>query len=263
MLSPDPPPNLDHLFTHYVDARAADFVRPADTERPTWAIYQEARYLGTVHAQISDVERHWHVQSLREQYRALDDAVRALRRPAATWKADRARARSWAHRVLNDPHLIVLDTQTTSLADPWAVQIALTDSRGRVLFNEHLNPRADITPAATALHGITQQEAVTAPLFSQFVPHLAQLLHGRRCLTYNAAFDYNVLERELHRHFHNAAQARMWLARSTWVDAMRPYAAWKGLWSARRNGYRLQRLGSSYDAATNCRLLLTALEQVG
>ncbi len=47
-----------------------------------------------------------------------------------------------------------------------------------------------------------------------------------------------------------------------WVDAMRPYATWKGLWSACRHSYRYQPLGSSYEAVTNCRLLLTTLEQV-
>ncbi|MER6442190.1 3'-5' exonuclease [Streptomyces sp. NPDC001185] len=261
MPSPDLPPNLDHLFTHRVDTRAVDFVRPADTDRPTWAVYQEARYLGTVHAQVSGAKRHWHVQSLREQHRDLDDAIRALRRPA-TWQVDQARARRWARDILDDPHMIVLDTQTTSLSDPWAVQIALTDHCGRVLFNEHLNPLADITPAATALHGTTPQKATTAASFSAFVPHLAHLLHGRRCLTYNAPFDYSVLERELHRHFRSPIRAQAWLRKSTWVDAMRPYAAWKGLWSARRGSYRYQQLGSSYDAATNCQLLLTTLEQL-
>ncbi|MFE4698724.1 exonuclease domain-containing protein [Streptomyces sp. NPDC056738] len=260
MMSPDLL-KLDHLFTHHVDTRAVDFVRPADTDRPTWAVYEEARYLGTVHAQHSGSDCHWHVQRLREQHCDLDDAIRVLRRPP-TWQADQSRVHRWACGILNDPHMIVLDTQTTSLTDPWAVQIALTDHRGRVLFNERLNPFAEITPAATALHGITPEKATAAAPFSAFVPRLTRLLHGRRCLTYNAPFDCKVLERELHRHFGSAARARHWMTKCTWIDAMRPYAIWKGLWSAHRGGYRYQRLGSSYDAATNCRLLLTTLEQI-
>ncbi|MEU1408763.1 exonuclease domain-containing protein [Streptomyces sp. NPDC005728] len=152
--------------------------------------------------------------------------------------------------------------QTTTLTDAWAVQIGLTDRHGNVLFNEHLNPLADIAPAATALHGITPQQAATAPPFAAFVPHLAQLLYRRRCLTYNAAFDRTVLERELYRYFRSTTQAQAWLGQCTWVDAMRPYAAWKGLWSAHHHSYRYQPLGSSYEAVTNCRLLLTTLEQV-
>ncbi|MEU9546208.1 3'-5' exonuclease [Streptomyces mirabilis] len=260
MPSPDLPLKLDHLFTHHVDTRPVDFVRPGDTDRPTWAVYEDTRYLGTVHARF-DSGHHWHVQSLREQHRDLDDAIRALRRPA-TWRADQARVRRWAHGILSDPRLVVLDVQTTTLTDPWAVQIGLTDRHGVLLFNEHLNPLAHIAPAATALHGITQQEAATSAPFAAIVPRLAQLLHGRRCLTYNAAFDRRVLERELHRHFRSSTRARDWLRQCTWVDAMRPYAAWKGLWSAHRRCYRYQPLGSTYEAVTNCRLLLTTLEQV-
>ncbi|MFI9772470.1 3'-5' exonuclease [Streptomyces sp. NPDC052415] len=260
MPSPDRPLHLDHLFTRTIDTRAVQFVRPGDTDRPTWAAYEDTRYLGTVHAQL-DAGQHWHVQSLRENHRHLDDAVRALRRPAS-WRADHERVRWWARSILTDPHLVVLDVQTTSLTDPWAVQIGLTDRHGNVLFDQRLNPLAGITPAAAALHGVTHQLAATAPPFAAVVPSLTPLLHGRRCLTYNAAFDRGVLERELHRYFRSAPQARAWLRRSAWVDAMRPYAAWRGLWSARRNSYRYQRLGSSYEAVTNCRLLLSTLEQI-
>ncbi|MFG2794020.1 exonuclease domain-containing protein [Streptomyces sp. NPDC048419] len=260
MPSPDLPLHPSHLFTRTVDARAAHFVRPGDTDRPTWAVYEDTCYLGTVHAQF-DSGRHWHVQSLKEQHLRLDDAVRALRRPA-TWPADHERVGRWARNVLADPRLVVLDVQTTTLTEPWAVQIGLTDRHGNVLFNEHLNPLADVAPAATALHGITQQRAAAAPPFAAFVPHLAQLMHGRRCLTYNAAFDRRVLERELHRYFRCTTRARAWLGKSTWADAMGPYATWKGLWSARHRSYRCQPLGSSYEAVTNCRLLLTTLEQV-
>ncbi|GAA4339778.1 hypothetical protein GCM10023086_75020 [Streptomyces venetus] len=260
MPSPDLPLQLSHFFTRTVDTRAVHFVRPGDTDRPTWAVYEGTRYLDTVHAQF-DTGRHWHVQSLREQHPRLDDAIRAMRRPAS-WRAEHERVRRWARSILTDPHLVVLDVQTTTLTDPWAVQISLTDRHGNVLFNEHLNPLADIAPAATALHGITPQQAATAPPFAVFVSRLAQLLHHRRCLTYNAAFDRAVLERELHRYFRSTARAHAWLGQCTLVDAMQPYAAWKGLWSAHHHSYRYQPLGSSYEAVTNCRLLLTKLEQV-
>ncbi|MEW2161155.1 3'-5' exonuclease [Streptomyces sp. NPDC007189] len=201
------------------------------------------------------------MQSLREEHFRLDDAIRAMRRPAS-WRARHERVRQWAHGILTDPRLVVLDVQTTALTDPWAVQIGLTDRHGNVLFDEHLNPLADIAPAATALHGITTQQVATAPPFAVFVPLLAQLLYRRRCLTYNMAFDRGVLERELYRYFGSTVQARSWLGQCIWVDAIRPYAAWKGLWSAHHHSYRYQPLGSSYEAVTNCRLLLSTLEQV-
>ncbi|MDI3101830.1 3'-5' exonuclease [Streptomyces sp. AN-3] len=261
MPSPDLPLQLDHLFTRTIDTQDVHFVRPDDTERPTWAVYEDTRYLGTVHAQY-DTGRHWHVQSLREQHVRLDDAIRAMRRPAS-WHADHEHVRRWARRILTDRRLVVLDVQTTALTDPWAVQVSLTDAHGNVLLNEHLNPLADISPAATALHGITRRQAAQAPTFAVLIPRLAKLLHGRRCLTYNATFDRTVLQRELHRHFHSSARAADWLGRCTFVDAMQPYAAWKGLWSTHHRSYRYQPLGSSYEAVSNCRLLLTTLKQVG
>ncbi|MCL7430358.1 3'-5' exonuclease [Streptomyces sp. YS415] len=211
--------------------------------------------------QARDADGRWHVQSLREQHLRLDDAIRALHRPVS-WPIEQERVRRWARGILSDPELVVLDVQTTAPHNPWAVQIAMTDRFGDVLFNEHLNPFAAIAPTATALHGITPGQAAAAPAFSAFVPRLSRLLNGRRCLAYNASFDRGVLERELRRHFRNTTRAQTWLGNCTWVDAMRPYAAWKGLWSAHRCSYRYQALGSSYEAVKNCRLLLTTVRQI-
>ncbi|MFF3918383.1 hypothetical protein ACFYZB_33780 [Streptomyces sp. NPDC001852] len=43
---------------------------------------------------------------------------------------------------------------------------------------------------------------------------------------------------------------------------MAPYAAWKGLWSARHCSYRYQPLDGIYDAVTNCRRLLTTMHRM-
>lgn len=251
----------DDLFTRTVDERPVRLVRPIDTDRPSWAAYDDGRYLGTLHAQ-TDLEATWYVQSTRERHLRLDDAVRALRRPQ-TWLEERERVRRWARTCLNDPQLLVLDVQTTGLGDAWAVQIGLTDRHGTTLVDEVIDPLHDIDPAASALHGITGNQTSSAPTFSALVPELTHLMTGRRCLTYNAAFDRGVLERELSRHFHNTARTQTWLARCTWTDALQPYATWTGLWSAHRRSYRYQPLGSAYEAIANCQLLLATLEQIG
>lgn len=260
-MSQDPQLPQDDLFTHTVDERPVRLVRPIDTDRPSWAAYENDRYLGTLHAQ-ADLDTTWHVQSTRERHHCLDDAVRALRRPQ-TWLEERERVRRWARTCLNDPQLLVLDVQTTGLGDAWAVQIGLTDRGGTTLVDEVINPLNDIDPAASELHGITGDRIFSAPRFSALVPDLTCLMAGRRCLTYNAAFDRGVLERELCRHFHSTAQAQTWLARCIWTDALQPYATWKGLWAAHRHSYRYQPLGSTFEAIANCHLLLNTLEQIG
>ncbi|MFJ7258325.1 3'-5' exonuclease [Streptomyces sp. NPDC098085] len=200
----------------------------------------------------------WHVQSLNERYLSLDDAVRALRRPAS-WAADRERVRRWARGILRDPHLLALDVQTTGLHTAWAVQIGVIDRDGNTLFDELVNPLADITPEASSLHGITAPGLSTAPTFSTLIPDLVSVMDGRRCVAFNAEFDRGVLQREAHRHYQNPARAEAWLRRCTWEDAMAPYAAWKGQWSARHRAYRYQPLGGTYDAVANCRRLLTTM----
>ncbi|WP_406482737.1 exonuclease domain-containing protein [Streptomyces sp. NBC_01615] len=119
-----------------------------------------------------------------------------------------------------------------------------------------------MAPDAIALHGITAERTSTSPTFGTLLPELTQLLHGRRCIIYNAGFDCGVLERELSRHFRDTTRARAWLANCAWEDAMRPDAVWKGLWSAHRHTYRYPALGGGYEAIANCRLLLTTLEEM-
>ncbi|GGZ21841.1 hypothetical protein GCM10010300_76940 [Streptomyces olivaceoviridis] len=256
---PDPHRFAD-LFTTTIDAAPVHFVRPSDTNRPSWVAYEDAHYLGTLHARV-DTDGTWCIQATQEQHERLDDAVRALRRPP-TWSDDREQVRQWARSALGDPQLLILDLQTSGLADPWAVQIGLTDRHGTALIDETINPLAEIDPTASVLHGMTADTLATAPPFSALLPDLGRVLHGRRCLMYNAAFDQGVLRRELQRHYRDPEKATAWLDRATWEDAMRPYATWIGLWAAHRHGYRYQPLGSTYNAIANCRRLLATLARM-
>ncbi|MFK4071880.1 exonuclease domain-containing protein [Streptomyces sp. NPDC029674] len=203
----------------------------------------------------------WHIQSLGERHRDLDDAVRALRRPA-TWLSDRQRVQRWAHHLLSDPSVVVLDVQTTGLEQAWAVQIGVTDRDGTVLLDEQVNPLGDITSAATSLHGLSRDLLVEAPTFATLLPDLGRLLAGHRCLAYNAEFDRGVLEREVQRLPTRMRGAAPLLDSCVWEDAMVPYAAWTGLWSAGRRAYRYQSLGGAYDAVDNCRRLLTTVKRM-
>ncbi|MGA4953724.1 exonuclease domain-containing protein [Streptomyces lydicamycinicus] len=249
---------MQHLFHRTIDATSVLFVRPSDTERPTWVAYQQHEYLGTLHAQ-PDVDEKWHLQGTRERHQRLDDAIRALRRPPS-WARDCELARRWARTLLDDPQLLILDIQTTDLHDARAVQIGVIDRAERIIVNELINPQAPIAPAATALHGITQSKVASAPTFAELQPRLKQALQGRRCLAYNLDFDKDVIERELRRV--GAPPTHQWLARTRWEDAMHPYATWKGLWATHRRGYRFQRLNGSYDAVKNCQAALQTVRRV-
>lgn len=255
------PDNTDHIFVRVIDEVPVRFVRPDDTELPTWVAYtpDEPLPLGVVHAR--DTDGLWHVQSICERHHRLDDAVRALRRPQ-TWTREREQSRRWADQMLRDPDLVVFDVQTTGLGEAWAVQIAVLDRNQHVLLNEQLNPLAAITEEAAALHGITAKDVATAPTFDTLLPKLTQVLHGRRCLAYNLPFDQGVVERELRRHDPSPRFVQKWISASHWEDAIPPYAVWKGYWLANQRAYRYPRLSFAYEAVTNCHTLLAVLEEV-
>lgn len=258
----DPDPTVwQDLFTRDVDERAVQFVLPADTDRPTWAVYEGGSYLGTVNAEASSSGPLWRVQSSREAHRDLDDAVRALRRPAS-WPREREQVGRWARRLLDDDSLIALDVETTGLENAFAVQIAAVTRDGTVLLNDYVDPLTVIEPAAIAVHGITPQHLTSAAPFARLLLALADILHGRTVLSYNMPFDRGVLERELVRHHGTTAAAGRWLARCRWEDAMVPFSLWKGLWSVKRGAYRNQRLGGPHDAVSDCRVLLAKTEQM-
>jgi hypothetical protein len=65
---------------------------------PPGGAYDAETYLGTVHAQHDAVNGTWpvwHVQTLDERHPAIEDAVRAIRRPPS-WTREREQARRWA-----------------------------------------------------------------------------------------------------------------------------------------------------------------------
>ncbi|MET9759933.1 3'-5' exonuclease [Streptomyces sp. NPDC006372] len=252
-------------FTTVVDSQPVVCVRPLDTDRPSWSIYthpclRPEDYLGTLHANTAP-DTPWWVQRAQERHTSFSDAVRSLRRPD-DWQRHCDRVIAWARAALADPHLLVIDVQTTGLDAPYALQIAATDRHGRQVLDHTLNPQSVITAAATALHGLTTHDVATAATFSSLLPRITDALHGRRCLAYNMPFDRHVIERELNRHYARPSAVQRWLQQCRWEDALAPYATWRGLWSAKQQAYRYQPLGSRYHALTNCRLLLARLKTI-
>ncbi|WP_159025219.1 3'-5' exonuclease [Streptomyces sp. MUSC 125] len=256
------PAQWQDLFTRTVDEQPVQFVRPADTDRPTWTTYEGDTYLGTVSAEPDGGRPLWRVQGIHEAHRELDDAIRAMRRPAS-WPREREEVARWAHRLLADDSILAVDVETTGLKNAYAVQIAAVDRRGAVVLNEYVQPDAVIEKAAVAVHGITPERVAKAPAFGELLPRLTDVLHGRAVVAYKADFDRGVLENELVRHHGgNTAAANEWLGRVRWEDAMVPYAVWRGLWSIKRGAYRNQPLDGPHDAVADAKLLFERLEQM-
>ncbi|MFH8257812.1 3'-5' exonuclease [Streptomyces roseolus] len=182
------------------------FVRPVDTDRLVWAVYEAAVCVGSVTAESHRGRPLWRVQGTREAHRDLDDAIRPLRRPSS-WTREREQAASWARRLLADETLLAVNVETTGLENAYTVQISAVDRAGTMIINEYVHPDAPLESAAVAVHGITPDRLAQAPAFAELLPALTDVFHGRIAVAYKMDFDRGVIERELRRHHRGDAVA--------------------------------------------------------
>lgn len=114
-----------------------------------------------------------------------------------------------------------LDTETTGLdAGAQALEIGLVNALGERIFETRLKPTVDIDPAAAAVHGISDDDLVSAPSWPDIGHHI-----GRRPLViFNADFDTRILKQTAAAHNDPAS----WLDSLTVYCAMRLAAGYYG-----------------------------------
>lgn len=225
--------DLEDLFIRHVDGSSAQFVRPAGTNRPIWAVYTDRHYQGTISAeQHAGEPPRWRILTTQEEHTTLENAVRALRRPPS-WPQERTRITNWARDLLADDSLLIIDMEPTRPDITRALRVAAIDIYGASVLDGHLGP--------------------------EFLPVLSTALTGRTLVAYDAATHHDVLVHEISRHPTENNATPHWLSRLRWQDAKHPCAVWKGLWSAEHGTYHHQAPGGRTPAA-NCHLLLAQLE---
>jgi DNA polymerase III subunit epsilon len=121
--------------------------------------------------------------------------------------------------VLNDPHVVFLDTETTGLdGESEVIEIAIVDRSGTVLVDSLVRPSGPIPEAATLIHGISDSDVAAAPTWLDMVPRVANVCDGRTVVVYNAEYDYRLIAQSCRRcgheglrtQFHCAMQAYSW-----------------------------------------------------
>jgi DNA polymerase-3 subunit epsilon len=173
---------------------------------------------------------------------------------------DRTTATAWARGVLADPQTVILDTETTGLDyRAQVVQIAVIDTAGAVLLNTLVRPTEPIPPAASRIHGIVDQMVAGAPAWPEILPFLRPVLHGRRVVIYNAAYDKRILRQSCQAHGLDS----LGLFPVAYECAMEWYAQWYGEWNSYWQSYRWQPLaGGDHSALGDCRACLAALQRM-
>ncbi|WP_419717520.1 3'-5' exonuclease [Gordonia malaquae] len=133
---------------------------------------------------------------------------------------------------------VILDTETTDL-DGFCVEIAIISARtGLTILDTLVDPRAEISPEAAAVHGIAPVELSGAPTWPQIAAEVRAAISGRTVLAYNAQFDRAVLDREFTR-----------------AGLIAPAARWQCLAELRRRregSDRRRRLDGGHRALGDC-----------
>ena len=97
--------------------------------------------------------------------------------------------RRWAARAratwLSYRGAAIVDVETTDF-DGRICEVAIIDTAGRTLANTLVNPQVPVTAAASAVHGITDVELVSAPTWEVLAPSVSWLLRDRPVIAYNA-----------------------------------------------------------------------------
>jgi DNA polymerase-3 subunit epsilon len=179
---------------------------------------------------------------------------------AEMWRHDRDAAIQWARECMAHLYCVIIDTETTGLDYPYAVQIAVIDMNGRVLFDNLIKPPKPIEEGAIAVHGITEEMVSDAPSFPQVWDQLRPLLAGR-VIAYNVDFDHQVITNGQRQ----ADPSISWYVPTpkNWQCAMLEYSAYFGEWSDYHNNWRWQRLqGGDHSALGDCQATLRLIKDM-
>ena len=173
------------------------------------------------------------------------------------FERDRQNACRWAHRLLQKPDsFVVLDTETTGLYDAEPVQIAVIRSDGSTLLDTLVKPTIPVSEGAARVHGITEERLKDAPRFSEVYPKLRAVVADLIIVTYNVAFDQNVINQACH-------AASLERLSNVWECAMEAYAEFCGEWSDRHQSYTWQKLpGGDHSAIGDCRAALRIMQKM-
>lgn len=167
----------------------------------------------------------------------------------------------WASEILTHPTAIILDTETTGLDDDaQIVEISIIRISGEVLLNTLVQPTCPISPEASRVHGITDDDVAGAPTWREVWPEVARLIkRAGVVLIWNKDFDRRLMEQSCRAH---RLKLPKWWAGVPFVCAMRAYSRWVGQWSQKHRNWRWQALRGGHRALEDCRAVIQRLEEM-
>ena len=132
------------------------------------------------------------------------------------------KATVWARRLMQRDDWVVIDLETTGLdANAELVEAAILSHSGETLLDAVVHPRTLPEPGASRVHGLYPDMLRNHVRFERIYGTLAQLLADRIVVSYNAAFDRNVLN-------HMCRVTAAPRIDCYWECAMIRYEQWRG-----------------------------------
>lgn len=106
-----------------------------------------------------------------------------------------------ARDIMAKQNFVVVDTETTgSGLDAEALQLAILDSSSFALLFTGIRPIGTVQPAATRIHGISQDTAIKFQAFPKLYDSIKHHLSHRTICAYNTDFDLRVLATSANKH---------------------------------------------------------------
>jgi DNA polymerase-3 subunit epsilon len=174
-------------------------------------------------------------------------------------------ATQWAKERLADASTVIIDTETTGLPskdpDTEICQLAITDIKGRPLFSMLIKPNKPMGEEVIGIHGITNEQVQHQPIFSQVAKMVAFVLESKHVVCWNSDFDVKLLWSL----FKKYDQKLPKIAGAS--CAMDKYSEWVGEWSAKKEGFKWQRLPAlsgmpAHDAFADCLSTIKVIEMM-
>lgn len=106
------------------------------------------------------------------------------------------------------PDFVVLDTETTGLADfDEVIELAVVAPDGETLYESLFEPRMKVNPGASAKNGLTNARLKGEPRFIDEWGKILRAIGGRRIFGHNIAFDARLVKQTLRRYGGNPDEA--------------------------------------------------------
>lgn len=181
------------------------------------------------------------------------------------FKEIKQQASQWAREILDNPEVVIIDTETTGLLDKnpdtEICQVSVINIWGRPLMSMLVKPSKPIPQEVVKIHGITNEQVVNQPTFPQIAKVLSFILEGKQVVCYNSGFDIKLI-------WHLYKKYGIDVPKVAGIScAMEKYSEFKGEWNESKGNLKWHKLpklaaGEAHDSLVDCVSTLKLLKLI-